>query len=72
VVPVFLFGLGSPAHRALVGYKAGVASMGRAARAEALGRVLGEFLVVHAGCLLGDGQAAIVVPVPSSIGGRQS
>jgi predicted amidophosphoribosyltransferase len=72
VVPVFLFGLGSPVHRALVGYKAGVASSGRAARAEALGRVLGRFLVAHTACLLGGGSAAIVVPVPSSIGGRKS
>jgi predicted amidophosphoribosyltransferase len=72
VVPVFLFGLASPVHRALVGYKAGIASAGRAARAEALGGMLGEFLGTHAGCLLGGAHAATLVPVPSSIGGRQS
>lgn len=72
VVPVFLFALGSPVHRALVGYKGGVTPVGRAARAEALTRVLQEFLAAHATCLLGGAPAALVVPVPSSIGGRQS
>jgi hypothetical protein len=74
IVPVFLFGLGSPIHHALVGYKAGATSAGRAARAEALGRVLEGFLVAHSGCLLGGApdRAAVVVPVPSSVGGRQS
>jgi predicted amidophosphoribosyltransferase len=72
VVPVFLFGLGSPVHRALVGYKAGIASAGRAARAEALGGMLGEFLRAHTSCLLGDADAGVLVPVPSSIGGRRS
>jgi hypothetical protein len=74
IVPVFLFGLGSPVHRALVGYKAGATSAGRAARAEALGRMLEGFLVAHSGCLLGGapGCTAVVVPVPSSVGGRQS
>jgi hypothetical protein len=74
-VPVFLFALGSPIHRALVGYKAGVAPIGRAIRARSLAEVLAEFLESHAGCLLAGSPSvdpALVVPVPSSIGGRPS
>jgi hypothetical protein len=71
-VPVFVFGLGTPVHRALVGYKAGVTADGRALRAGALAEVLGEWLERHAACLLGDASEALLVPVPSSTGGRGS
>jgi len=75
VVPVFLFALGSPVHRALVGYKAGVTPAGRAARTQSLATVLAEFLAAHSACLLSCSprpRPALVVPVPSSIGGRPS
>lgn len=72
VVPVFVFGLGTPVHGALVGYKAGATASGRAVRAAALAEVLGEWLERHAACLLGDAGEAMLVPVPSSAGGRAS
>jgi predicted amidophosphoribosyltransferase len=93
VVPLFLFGLGSPVHRALVDYKAGATAAGRAARAAALTAMLSTWLDTHAGCLLGGPTGApggptgapggptgapggptvaLVVPVPSSTGGRPS
>jgi len=72
VLPVFLFGLGSPAHRALVGYKASVTPAGRAAWGAALSGVLAEWLGRHAGCVLGERDGCLVVPVPSSSGGRPS
>jgi predicted amidophosphoribosyltransferase len=72
VVPVFLFALGSPVHRALVDYKAAVSEVGRAARAGALSDVLARWLEMHADCLLGGVTNALVVAVPSSTGGRPS
>ena len=75
VVPIFLFGLRSPVHRALVDYKAGATAAGRAARAAALTEMLAAWLDAHAGCLLGRASTtrrALVVPVPSSAGGRPS
>jgi len=72
IVPLFLFALGSPVHRALVGYKAGASSYSREARAQALADVLAAWLEMHLGCLAGDGGGVLVVPVPSSSGGRPS
>jgi len=75
VVPMFLFALGSPVHRALVGYKAAVSPSGRTARTRPLAEVLAEFLDTHCACLLGRHVLqgpALLVPVPSSIGGRPS
>lgn len=72
VVPLFLFSLGSPVHSALVGYKAGTSRAGRTARSKALTEVLGSWLKHHTSCLLGDTKDALVVPVPSSSGGRVS
>jgi len=71
-VPVFAFGLGTPVHRALVGYKAGVTTSSRTLRGAALADMLGEWLERHEACLLGDVSEALLVPVPSSTGGRGS
>jgi hypothetical protein len=80
VVPICLFELGSPVHRALVGYKAAVSPAGRRARTEALARMLAAFLRIHFACLLEPrgpveplgAERAKITPVPSSIGGRPS
>ncbi len=72
IVPLFLFALGSPVHRALVGYKAGASPNSREARARALAETLAAWLGVHLGCLAGDSGDVLVVPVPSSAAGRQS
>lgn len=72
IVPLWLFALGSPIHDTLVGYKAGVAEAGRAMRIDALAGALAEYLHDHLTCLVGLASRALVVPVPSSIGGRAS
>lgn len=72
VLPVFLFGLGSPAHRALVGYKASVTLAGRDAWGQLLSGMLAEWLSRHGDCVLGERDGCLVVPVPSSSGGRPS
>lgn len=72
VVPLFLFGLGSPAHRALVGYKAAVTPAGRSAWHGALSELFARWLNDHAACLVGSQPDALLVPVPSSSGGRSS
>ncbi len=72
IVPLFLFALGSPVHRALVGYKAGASSKSREARALALADALAAWLDMHLGCLAVDRRGVLVVPVPSSSAGRPS
>ncbi|MGC9960644.1 MAG: hypothetical protein ABSE47_01930 [Acidimicrobiales bacterium] len=72
VVPLFLFGLGSPAHRALVGYKAAVAPAARSAWRGALSDLFARWLDDHADCLVGSQPDGLLVPVPSSSGGRAS
>ena len=72
VVPLFLFGLGSPAHRALVGYKAAASRAARSAWSGALAEMLGTWLGAHASCLIGEHAGALLVPVPSTTGGRAS
>lgn len=72
IVPLFLFELGTPVHRTLTGYKAAITPARRAACSAAFSGLLERWLGSHRTCLLGEGGRAIVVPVPSSTGGRPS
>jgi predicted amidophosphoribosyltransferase len=72
VVPTFVFQLGSPVHRALVGYKAAVTPTGRQLRQQALSEWLAAFLDTHRSCLSPGDEDVLLVPVPSSAEGRPS
>lgn len=73
VLPLFLFSVGSAAHRTLVGYKAAPTSAGRDARRVCLETALTAFLAHHMRCVVGDHcPSALVIPVPSTTGGRPS
>ncbi len=73
VVPLFVFSLGSVAHRALVGYKAAPSTVARSAWRDRLEMMLTAFFEHHARCVVGPHlRSALVVPVPSTIGGRPS
>ena len=73
VVPLFLFALGSAAHRALVGYKAAASSAVRSAKSHELEWVLAAFFERHIACVVGASRRPVlIVPVPSTIGGRPS
>ncbi len=72
IAPLFLFELCSPVHRTLAGYKAAVAPVRRAGCSDALAAVLAQWIDAHQRCLLGPGGRALLVPVPSSTGGRPS
>lgn len=74
VAPLFLFRLGTGAHASLVGYKAAPSRAARGRRRRDLSATLRTFLAGHAACLLGGAAAArgVLVPVPSTAGGRPS
>jgi hypothetical protein len=71
-VPTFVFELGSPVHRALVGYKAAVTPAGRELRRGALAAWLRTWLRLHTECLHPSCDELLIVPVPSSAEGRPS
>jgi predicted amidophosphoribosyltransferase len=73
VVPLFLFSLGSSAHRALVGYKAAASAAARSAKGAELEVVLAAFFDDHMTCVVKPPcRSVVVVPVPSTTGGRPS
>jgi hypothetical protein len=73
VIPLFLFALGSPVHRTLVGYKAAATAGARSSRSHALETALAAYLDRHISCVTGFSSGRVViVPVPSTVGGRPS
>ena len=76
VVPISLYSPRSPLHELLVGYKAAASSGARRQRQAQLSRLIGAFLDLHLGCLLGEmnqgRRPVLAVPVPSSSDPRPS
>lgn len=75
VVPVFLHTQPSAAYRYLVAYKGAVSMSSREHAADLLARLFGQWLAAHLRCLVGFPPASrqvLLVPVPSSSGGRPS
>jgi hypothetical protein len=73
VVPLWLVAPRSGTHAALVTYKAAASERVRAVAGAALAEAAGEWLGHHLHCLLpGASGGALLVPVPSSTGGRPS
>jgi hypothetical protein len=72
VVPLFVFSPGSAAHRALVGYKSAPSPTVRSAWCGRLEMMLTAFFAHHARCVVGPLPSALIVPVPSTVGGRPS
>ncbi len=72
VVPMWLVAPHSAAHSALVAYKAAPSRSARARAGGALVEAAGEWLARHLACLVPPSSDTLLVPVPSSTGGRPS